>query len=217
MVEFSVRDTGIGIPADRLGSIFERFRQLDGDHPRQVYGTGLGLSITRKLVELHGGSIFVSSEPGKGSTFTLRLPARGKKSPQEESEPPALAPEARGKAGRHRVMIIDDDPFQLQLTNLVLQQEGFETILVNEAGCALGRIAAEMPDAIILDVMMPNVSGLDILKSVKGRSETAAIPVFVCTAYHGSEGPTLKLGGCWLPKPWSRANMVSQLRSSIHS
>ncbi len=215
MVEFSVMDTGIGIPADRIGLIFESFRQLDGSHTRQHGGTGLGLSITKKLVELHGGSISVESELGKGSTFSFRLPTVCRYTPQEErKQEKQRSLEERGTGDRPRVMIIDDDPIQLQLTNMVLQKEGFETIMVEEPSSALKRIEGEKPDAIILDVMMPNVSGLDILKSVKAHGETADIPVFVCTAYHANEGPALKLGGCWLPKPWSSANMISQLKAA---
>jgi signal transduction histidine kinase len=209
-VRFCVVDNGSGIPADKLNVIFESFRQVDGSHTRSHGGTGLGLAITRQLCELHGGDIWVESEVGRGSTFTFRLPPHG----PDRAAPATPAVTGSGKPGA-RVMVIDDNHVHLELTRMVLEREGFNTELLDYSTGALERIVQSRPDCIILDVMMPQTSGISVLKALKENEFTRKIPVFVATAYHSNKPAVLALGGIWVPKPWDGSALVHMVKAEL--
>ena len=172
-----VADTGIGIPEEEQNTIFEEFRQGEPDEHRGRGGTGLGLAIVRKLVLALGGTISVESSRGKGARFTVLLPrdlpADMALTPTRETPVPASAP------GRKTVLIVDDDEGVRELIALELKPHGLKILQApdGEKGIAIAR--AEKPDAILLDVLMPNLDGWQTLRALKQLPETRAIPVVI--------------------------------------
>ena len=177
-VLISVTDTGIGIPADKLGHIFEEFTQVDASTTRKYGGTGLGLAITRSFVEMHKGRIWVESELGVGSTFTFTLPRE-----QAEPETPVGLPtdlEARG-AGKKLIMCVDDDPTVITLYKRYLEKQGYAVIGVTDSTKAVAEAKRLLPYAITLDVLMPNQDGWQTLANLKKTPEVSNTPILVCS------------------------------------
>jgi CheY-like chemotaxis protein len=199
---FSVADTGIGIPADQLDAVFESFRQVDGSHTRAHGGTGLGLAITKQLVTLHHGRIWATSTLGQGSQFVFFIPL----------EWTAVEPRTRRiDEDAKRVVVVDDNLIQLEVTRMILEGEGFAADLVADAQFAVERVRTLQPAFVILDVMMPQVSGVTVLRNLRADAETRDIPVLMATAYHSNRELVQEMGGIWLPKPWGAAELRKAL------
>ena len=206
-LDFAIEDTGIGIPQDKLETIFESFRQVDGGHTRAHGGTGLGLTITRRLCELHEGTVWAESELGKWSRFTVRLPKAGPKAAALAEPGPASDVRFTG-----RIMVVDDDQAHLELLEHVLVSVGYEVASISDANRALSTLNAEPVEAVVLDIMMPDVSGLTILRAIKAAKGTENIPVIVSSAYHSNKDIVQSLGGIWLPKPWGAEELLACLQ-----
>ncbi|WP_455555699.1 response regulator [Comamonas sp.] len=209
MIAFAVRDTGIGIPESQLQMIFEAFHQADGSTHRKYGGTGLGLSIARNLAKLLGGNISVHSVPDSGSVFTFRttvdqaLPELIQKHPPAVPAPtPAIAiqntqtvatpqiattkeatplPQRTVKNGRHILIVEDDDQFAQILIELC-QEKGFSSEVVGDAAQALDAAVQSRPQAIVLDIHLPDFSGLGVLDLLKRNPVTRHIPVHIVSA-----------------------------------
>jgi signal transduction histidine kinase len=176
-----VADTGPGIVADQFETIFEEFGRVDSDAP----GTGLGLPISRRLARLMGGDVTVESEPGRGSRFHLRLPIDCR-----TVAPPAELPVgARVEAGETLLLSIDDDPSVLALLQKMLSGHGYRVIGASSAGKAVTDARTLQPAAILLDLLMPERSGHDILAELKSDPTTSDIPVIVVSVIERDDIP----------------------------
>ncbi|MBI1916690.1 MAG: response regulator [Planctomycetes bacterium] len=208
-LRFSVRDSGIGMTPAQLTKLFKPFTQADASTTRQYGGTGLGLAISRRLSEMMGGTIEVTSEPGSGSTFTLHLP-RNMPGKQPEKPPAASspAPDRRGDT----ILVVDDDPSVRDILQRFLTGEGFRVVTL-ERGEDVVRVAhEENPRAITLDVMMPGLDGWGVLSALKNDPALADIPV-VMLSIVDDRNLGYALGASeYLTKPLDRDRLVSVLK-----
>jgi PAS domain S-box-containing protein len=167
---FEVKDRGRGIPADRLTVIFERFQQVDASDRREKGGTGLGLAICRSIVEQHGGRIWVESVLGQGSSFYFTLPVMEE---QVVTVIPAVA------AGARTVLVCDDDASILAVVQELLEQRGYGVVAVGSGREAVKQAVAQLPDAILLDLLMPEMNGWETMTALRERPETCEIPIII--------------------------------------
>ena len=192
VIAFSVVDTGIGIAKDKQQLIFEAFQQADGTTSRKYGGTGLGLSISRELARLLGGEVRVESETGKGSTFTIFLPAEYEAPIAELRE--ALVPEIQAdplpqgeiEDDRHHLgshdkvlLIVEDDPTFAQTMLEMARDHGFKGIIALRGDIGLTLARRLLPSAILLDLQLPVMDGLRVLEHLKAHPQTRHIPVHV--------------------------------------
>jgi len=176
-ISFRVRDSGIGMTDVQLSRLFEAFAQAESSTSKRYGGTGLGLAISRRFARLMGGDITVASEPGQGSTFTIRLPVET----PVTGEPPGAKSAASNGSSAGTVLVIDDSEQARELIRRFLVGEGFSVLEAadGESGLALAR--QHRPDAITLDVLMPGRDGWAILAALKAEPEVADIPVIMLT------------------------------------
>jgi signal transduction histidine kinase/CheY-like chemotaxis protein/ABC-type amino acid transport substrate-binding protein len=216
---FAVSDTGIGIAANKIDHVLEEFSQADDSTTRNYGGTGLGLAISRRFCQLLGGDLTLQSEAGKGSTFTIRLPAilpGGE--PQENPDTTATEPSATTlEAVQHvapgsAVLAIDDDPEARELIKRSLAKDGINVITAASGEEGL-RLAHEIrPVAITLDVMMPNMDGWSILRILKADPELRDIPV-VMLSMVDDKTRGFSLGATdYLTKPVDREQLQQALK-----
>jgi signal transduction histidine kinase/CheY-like chemotaxis protein/HAMP domain-containing protein len=190
-LKITVTDTGIGISADHILHIFDEFRQADSSTSRRFGGTGLGLAIARKYATLLGGDVGVKSVPGEGSEFSIQLPMvykagnhmaevveTGKSFNRANyNEPPKII------VGKTILLVEDSEPAIIQIHDM-LTENNYKVLDARDGQQALSIIAQTVPDAMILDLMMPGVDGFEVLKSIREADETAQVPVLILTAKH---------------------------------
>lgn len=216
-----VADSGIGIEAEFLPYVFDRFRQQDASITRKHGGLGLGLSIARQLVELHGGTIAVSS-PGShaGTTFTLRLPLA---QPDIAAAPePVRAPEAvaEGDLAGVKVLLVDDVPDTIDVLKQILCHSGASIMAASNAGTALALLEREQPDVIVSDIGMPEVDGFELMRRIRRRSASAggAIPAIALTAFtrQDDRAKALQAGfNDYLAKPVEPGMLVAHIAQAV--
>ena len=202
---FSVRDTGIGMTKEQLSKLFQRFQQADESTTRKFGGTGLGLSIVKVFAGMLGGSVTVESEPGAGTTFTVRLPAVLPAVSQARTALESAGDQAPSEdAVAHRketVLVIDDDPAQQDLMSRFLRREGFEPSVASDGLSGLKLAAKIHPRAILLDVVMPGMDGWSVLETLKADPALSDIPVIMVT-FAGEPALAQSLGASdYVPKP----------------
>ena len=206
-IEFEVSDTGIGITPEQQAKIFEEFTQADSSTARQYGGTGLGLAITRKLARMMGGDVTLTSEAGKGSTFTVRLPAS-----TEVSAGDPISSDRGPSTRADCVLVVDDDATARELIADHLKAQGFS--VVTAAGGVEGlKLAKELqPTAITLDIMMPDLDGWSVLAALRQNPDLADIPVIMVSIVdEHRRGLALGAAG-YLTKPIDRERLHRLIR-----
>lgn len=244
MMTVTVTDTGIGIPEDRLDSLFEYYEQAGLSPEREYMGTGLGLPISRKLVELHGGKLEVSSIVGQGSAFTFSLPLM-KSVPDETWE--RLPDEAKsdtdhtdqsmtvpvlfdneellmshptGKSGEFTVMVVDDEPVNIQSLMNVLSLKGINVVPASNGEQALKILkGSARPDLCIIDIMMPKMNGFELCKQIRKRFTGFEVPVIFLTARYGEDDIRAGFaagGNDFLHKPFEEAELIARVETLLN-
>ncbi|MEE9615975.1 MAG: GAF domain-containing protein [Anaerolineae bacterium] len=179
---FSVADTGIGIKPEDQEMIFEEFRQVDDSPEQEMTGTGLGLAISKRLVEMHGGRIWVESEYGHGATFSFLLPL---------ADPPAAEPGMAGETEQSSdgktVLVVEDDRQFSELLAFYLRRKGYTPVQYYNGVGVLDHVRRLKPALITLDVMLPDLDGWDVLRALKSDPLTKDIPVLVVSALEDGE------------------------------
>jgi signal transduction histidine kinase/ActR/RegA family two-component response regulator len=182
-IEFAVKDTGIGIPADKLEKIFESFEQATNDTARKFGGTGLGLSIVKQLIDLQNGDIYVTSTPGEGSDFHFRLSFRKYK--EKEGNTVAVANQAKLPGGEGiRVLIAEDNIINQMLATKVLKKQGFDVELAENGLIALGKHAEKDFDIILMDLQMPEMDGYEATQKIRSLMDyKRSVPIIAMSAH----------------------------------
>ncbi len=173
----TIKDSGIGISEDALPYIFDEFRQADGSTSRSFEGTGLGLAIARKLVHALHGRISVESLLGQGSAFTVSLPLKW--AGRFEAEPRSWIQNQAPDQHKKTILVVDDEPGIVQQLSASLENFGYHTIGTTSGAEALKLAAAFRPFAITLDIVMPDMDGLEVLQNLKANPGTSDIPVIM--------------------------------------
>ncbi len=208
---FRVKDTGIGMTPEQMSRLFRAFTQADNSTARRYGGSGLGLALTKQFCEMLGGTVSVESEPGKGSCFTIELPAKTPSQTKTAAEA-AQSSSAPQKAVPHCILAIDDDVGVHRLLAAALQGEGYSMKFASNGAEGL-RMAKELRPAVItLDVMMPDMDGWVVLSLLKADPELAGIPVIMLSV-RADENVAFAMGVAdYLKKPIDRERLIAVLK-----
>ncbi len=219
MLIVAVSDTGIGISEEALGKIFDEFQQADTSTTRQYGGTGLGLTISRDLARLLGGDLTAASEYGKGSTFTLSIPV------QYGTKPASLEPDTqpvhkttsqpKTDPAKKLILVIDDDPDAVYLLQENLARDEFEVVGARNGIEGQAKARELKPNAILLDILMPDKDGWQVLHDLKSDPATTNIPIILLTIVD-KKALGMRLGAAaYLLKPLNPVEVLSTLRTVI--
>ncbi|MBI3395375.1 MAG: SpoIIE family protein phosphatase [Spirochaetia bacterium] len=226
-----VLDTGTGIPPERLTELFQRFGHSEASLTREQEGTGLGLALVKELVELQKGTVGVQSEMGKGSVFWMEFPAA-----PEGTQAKLLSLDAgrsmaeleladgqvsvprrpvtlkqRGPAGRHRLLIVEDNPDLRNFISGIFEEAGYTTITATNGEEGLRSAMLHRPDLIVTDLMMPKMSGIEMITAIRSRSGIKTVPVLLLTAKAdlGTRREVTAAGAdAYLPKPFNDEELL---------
>lgn len=233
-IRMQVVDTGQGIPAEQLEHIFEPLIQAGQDSSRYRQGAGLGLSISRQLIELMGGSLYVSSQPLVGTTFSFSLPiateeqikAHQYQQPNEhfqapdrlsnmtdfESSPLPVNPEGP------LLLVVDDEPVNLQILDSFLRLEGYQVKTAADGLTALQLIEKEKPELILLDIMMPGINGYETCEEIRQKYDNAQLPVILLTALSQSKDRVRGFesgANDYLTKPFNKQELAARIKAHL--
>jgi two-component system CheB/CheR fusion protein len=217
--KLEVEDTGAGIHSEFLPHVFGMFRQADASKTRRYGGMGIGLALVRQLAELHGGRVEAASAgPGQGARFTVWLPCDSaaregtSDAPERTETEPALA--------GLRVLVVDDTRDVAEMLGRMLQLEGAEVVLATSASEALARGKEATFDVVLSDVAMPEMDGCDLLRELRSRPRTAAVPAIALTGFGRQvEVDATRAAGfaLHLVKPVQRRELVDAVRHALTS
>jgi signal transduction histidine kinase/DNA-binding response OmpR family regulator/ligand-binding sensor domain-containing protein len=234
-IEVSVEDTGIGIPEADFDRVFRSFEQVDGSTERRYEGTGLGLSVTRKLVELHGGKIRLKSKVGVGSTFTFSLPVSDA---DRSTVEPAMTPDHISEVGpaletipdstqtdiilpkdAHRILIVDDEPVNRTVLENHLLTAGYASVQAKDGKTALQMLAEEKFDMVLLDIMMPGMSGYEVCREIRKHKPAIQLPVIMLTAKNRVNDLVegfLVGANDYIAKPFSKDELLARIHTHLN-
>ncbi|WP_375324869.1 ATP-binding protein [Flagellimonas sp. GZD32] len=238
MLSISVSDTGIGIPDDKIDRIFDSFEQVDGSTEREYGGTGLGLSVTKKLVELHGGTITVDSKKGKGSIFTFTLPLSKTKREDYEGlttdKPEMVTPiqdynetetinvidENTTLQDAPTILIVDDEPVNRRVLENHLKMAGYQIMEAGSGIEALKIVQQGTPiNLVLLDVMMPGTSGYEVCEKIREKYLSTELPVILLTAKNTVTDLVSGFNAGandYLTKPFSKGELLSRIKTHLN-
>lgn len=230
-IRIDVTDTGIGIPAQQQENIFEQFYQVENREARQFEGSGIGLNITKHLVEKHGGKLSVNSVVGKGSTFSFTLPIYvGEQVSREVSATidtfaEIKSPISMGASqsdvpleGKAKILITDDDPVNLQVLMNQLHLEGYEVITASSGKEVLEIVQYEIIDLLILDIMMPKMSGYEVCQQLRKQFSLMDLPILMLTAKTQLRDKVIAFevgANDYLTKPCDRKELLTRVNTLI--
>ncbi|HEX7334068.1 MAG TPA: ATP-binding protein [Pyrinomonadaceae bacterium] len=243
-VELSVHDTGVGIPAEELSKVFERFQRVEVSRGRTQEGSGIGLALVRELVKLHGGSVRVESVVDEGSVFTVTLPKGNAHLPQDRinagrtlsstasgaeafvSEalrwlPVAQTPvehETENRKANRRLIVLADDNADMRDYVSRLLSDRYEVVAVGDGQAALDVVEKKLPDLVLSDVMMPVMDGIEFLGRIRADEQTREIPVILLSARAGEESRIEALKASaddYLVKPFSSRELLATVDAHI--
>ena len=200
----SVRDTGPGISAADQAKLFQEFQQADNAITKKKGGTGLGLAISKRIIEMHGGKIWVESQPGQGSTFAFTLP---------------VIVERQVEAGMSkRILVVEDQPDNRQIIRDMLAPTDYEITEAENGEQALAAIAKQRPDLILMDIQLPIMDGYAATRRIKADPALRSIPIIAVTSYALSgEEKKARAAGCddYVPKPFSPRQLLAKIRQYL--
>ncbi len=226
MLHFSVRDSGIGIPPERIEQIFEAFTQVDSSTTRKYGGTGLGLTITRRLVELMGGRLEVDSLPGIGSCFHFTLPclldAADQAMPEAGQDRPhqptgGLAGTAPTANAGPAILLVEDNPVNQKLAKVLLERRGYQVTIAENGQQALAAIAGQAFEIVLMDMQMPVMGGVEATQRIRQRETEQGLPrlpivAMTANAMQGDRETCLAAGmDDYLTKPIKAADLEAKL------
>jgi len=225
-VEIVVKDNGVGIPEDKLDKIFDSYEQLDAEISREYIGTGLGLTISKKLVELHNGTIRVESKLKEGSSFIFTMPISMQESSawvQSElvqmDETAVTTSNVSKENAQYQVLIVDDEPINRQVLANHLKHEPYFLEMATNGKEALEKVRNKKFDLILLDVMMPKMSGFEVCMKIREKYMLSELPVIFITAkdqvFDLVEG--LRYGGNdYITKPFSKQEFLARIKTQLN-
>jgi CheY-like chemotaxis protein/two-component sensor histidine kinase len=225
-VRFQVSDTGIGMSQQQLEKIFDPFIQADGTTTRKYGGTGLGLSIVSQFVELMQGDIDASSTPGQGSRFSVCLPLIYQSATYTSDESgdydgksltDLLDSQISGQNGPGLILLVEDTAESMELMKRTLERRGYQVACAVAGDEGLEMARALKPDVMVLDIMLPGISGWTVLKQLKEEPETANIPVVLCSSLDETRRGYVLGASAYLKKPLERKDFIQTIeRLSPH-
>ena len=200
----SVRDTGPGISAADQAKLFQEFQQADNAITRKKGGTGLGLAISKRIVEMHGGKIWVESQVGQGSTFSFTVPVR------------VAQQVATGMS--KRILVVEDQEDNRQIIRDMLSATDYEIMEAESGEQALEAVAKQRPDLILMDIQLPGMDGYEATRRIKADPALRSIPIIAVTSYALSgEEQKARAAGCdeYVPKPYSPRQLLAKIRQYL--
>jgi CheY-like chemotaxis protein len=189
-IEISVTDTGIGIREEDIPKLFHPFTQLESVYTKGFEGTGLGLALNRLLVELHGGRIWVQSEIGTGSSFIFTIPIIQTTTKEPIANLPDTSP-----GGSNTVLVIEDDSLTLNTLENALLHKGYRVLRASSGMEGIEIVLNASPDLIILDLVMPDISGFEVVERLQKESDVAKVPILILTSMDLSTADRARLAG----------------------
>ena len=220
---FSVRDTGIGIATEDLKRLFSPFTQLDSKLSRQYAGTGLGLTLVMKLVELHGGSVAVESEIGKGSCFTVRIPCKGldtlnQHNPSETISLTEITPAETLPSNTPLILVADDNEINLMTVTDYLRANKLRVIQARDGLEAVKMVREHIPSLVLMDIQMPLMDGLDAIAHLRADDKHTDMPIIALTsrAMVGDRERCIAVGANdYLSKPVNMKQLVKTIHAHL--
>ncbi|MEZ0215847.1 MAG: ATP-binding protein [Rariglobus sp.] len=217
-LQFSVQDSGIGIPADRIDRLFQQFCQVDVSTTRRYGGTGLGLAISKRLAEIHGGRMWVSSQPGQGSTFSFTIHATVAAQTTPESARAATEPVFDTSFATHHpvsLLVAEDNPVNQKVVRRILEKLGYTPEIVANGIEVLAALRRHPFDAVLMDVEMPEMDGLTATRTLRTEIPRDRQPAVIAVTAHALESDREHFGECQMDHCLTKPLRLGELTAAL--